>query len=165
MKSIRRFALVVAVVAVMVWLSGCDQLLDIISDGDVPRTDGEIAQFEGLHGEISIGVVYPSPVGKFESVRTRLEHGLELALEEINNAQHGDARIRLIAEEDGNDVDGAVEAFNKLIHENGVPAIIGPLTSSQSKSTFPIAQENRVVAFSSTSFATDLSAIGDFIFV
>ena len=164
MKSIRRFALVVAVIAVMVELSGCDRLLDIISDGDMPRLDGEIPQFEGLHGEISIGVVYPSPVGKFEAVRTRLEHGLELALEEINNAQLGDARIRLIAEEDDNDVDGAVEAFNKLIHENGVPAIIGPLTSSQSKATFPIAQENRVVAFSSTSFATDLSAIGDFIF-
>ena len=150
--------------AVMVGLSGCDRLLDIISDGDMPRLDGEIPQFEGLHGEISIGVVYPSPVGKFEAVRTRLEHGLELALEEINNAQLGDARIRLIAEEDDNDVDGAVEAFNKLIHENGVPAIIGPLTSSQSEAVFPIAQENQVVAFSSTSFATGLSAIGDFIF-
>ena len=164
MKSIKRFALVVAAIAVIVGLSGCDRLLDIISEGDMPRMDGEIPQFEGLHGEISIGVVYPSPVGKFEAVRTRLEHGLELALEEINNAQLGDARIRLIAEEDGNDVDGAVEAFNKLIHEDGVPAIIGPLTSSQSEAVFPIAQENRVVAFSSTSFATGLSAIGDFIF-
>ena len=126
MKNIRRFALVVAVIVVMVGLTGCDRLLDIISDGDMPRMDGGIPQFEGLHGEISIGVVYPSPVGNFEPVRTRLEHGLELALEEINNAQLGDVRIRLIAEEDGNDVDGAVEAFNKLIHEDGVPAIIGP---------------------------------------
>ncbi len=164
MKSIRYSVLAVAIAAVIVGLSGCDRLLDIISDGDMPRMDAEIPQFEGLHGEISIGVVYPSPVGKFESVRTRLEHGLELALEEINNAQLGDARIRLIAEEDGNSVEGAVEAFNKLIHEDGVPAIIGPLTSSQSKAVFPIAQENRVVAFSSTSFATGLSAIGDFIF-
>ena len=164
MKSIRRFALVVAVIAVIVGLSGCDRLLDLISEGEMPRLDDETPQLKGLHGEISIGVVYPSPVGKFEPVRTRLEHGLELALEEINNAQLGDARIRLIVEEDGNDVDGAVEAFNKLIHEDGVPAIIGPLTSSQSEAVFPIAQENRVVAFSSTSFATDLSAIGDFIF-
>ena len=77
------------VVAVMFWLSGCDQLLDIISDGEMPGMDGEIPQFEGLHGEISIGVVYPSPVGKFEAVRTRLEHGLELALEEINNCAAG----------------------------------------------------------------------------
>ena len=164
MTRFKILVLVVAVAAVIVWLTGCDRLLDIISDGEIPRTDGEIPQFEGLHGEISIGVVYPSPVGKFEPVRTRLEHGLELALEEINNAQRGDARIRLIAEEDSNNVEGAVEAFNKLIHEDGVPAIIGPLTSSQSEAVFPIAEENRVVAFSSTSFATGLSAIGDFIF-
>lgn len=164
MKCVSNSAVVVVVIAVIVWLSGCDRLLDIISDGEMPGMDGEIPQFEGLHGEISIGVVYPSPTAKFEAVRTRLEHGLELALEEINSAQRGDARIRLIAEEDTNNVDGAVEAFNKLIHEDGVPAIIGPLTSSQSEAVFPIAQENRVVAFSSTSFATGLSAIGDFIF-
>ena len=141
MKSIRRFALVVAVIAVIVGLSGCDRLLEIISDSDMPQFDGDIPQFEGLHGEIAIGVVYPSPTTYFEPVRVRLEDGLELALEEINDAQLGDARIRLIAEEDTNSVEGAVEAFNKLIHEDGVPAIIGPLTSSQSKAAFPIAQE------------------------
>ncbi|MDE0298578.1 MAG: ABC transporter substrate-binding protein [Candidatus Poribacteria bacterium] len=164
MTNIKNSVLAVAMAVLIAGLTGCDRLLNIISDGDMPRLDGEIPQFEGLHGEISIGVVYPSPVGKFEPVRTRLEHGLELALEEINNAQLGDARIRLIAEEDSNNVDGAVEAFNKLIHEDGVPAIIGPLTSSQSEAAFPIAQENRVVAFSSTSFATGLSALGDYIF-
>ena len=45
-----------------------------------------------------------------------------------------------------------------------MPVILGPLTSSQAKATFPIAQENQVVAFSSTSFASGLSAIGGFIF-
>ena len=45
-----------------------------------------------------------------------------------------------------------------------MPSIIGPLTSSQSKAVFPIAEENRVVAFSPTSFATGLSALGEFIF-
>lgn len=164
MIRINKLVLALAMTVLVIGISGCDRLLDIITDGDMPQIDGDVPQFEGLHGEISIGVVYPSPVGNFEPVRTRLEHGLELALEEINNAQLGDARIRLIAEEDGNNVDGAVEAFNKLIHEDGVPVIIGPLTSSQSEAVFPIAQENRVVAFSSTSFATGLSAIGDFIF-
>ena len=39
-----------------------------------------------------------------------------------------------------------------------------PATSSQSKVVFPIAQENQVVAFSPSSAARGLSAIGDFIF-
>ena len=92
--------------------------------------------------------MYPSPTAGFEPVRIRLEHGLELALEEINNVQLGDAKIKLISEDDGNNIDGAIDAFNKLIHQDGVPVIIGPLTSSQSKAAFPIAQENHVVAFS-----------------
>ena len=45
-----------------------------------------------------------------------------------------------------------------------MPAIIGPTTSSQCEAAFPIAQENRIVAFSPTSAATGLSAIGDFAF-
>ena len=164
MKSARISVIVIAMAASMIGLTGCDQLLDLISDDGMSQMGGEIPQFEGLQGEISIGVVYPSPVGAFEPVRIRLEHGLRLALEEINNAQLGDAKIKLIFEDDGNSINGAVEAFNKLIRENGVPAIIGPLTSGQSKAVFPIAEENRVVAFSPTSFATGLSAIGDFIF-
>ena len=40
----------------------------------------------------------------------------------------------------------------------------GPTSSSQCEAAFPIAQENRIVAFSPTSAATGLSAIGDFIF-
>ena len=126
MKSVRISVFVIAMAALIIGIFGCDRLLDLISEGDMPRIDGDIPQLEGLHGEISIGVVYPSPVGAFEPVRIRLEHGLELALEEINSAQIGDARIRLISEDDGNSVDGAINAFNKLIHERRVPAIIGP---------------------------------------
>ena len=164
MIRINKLVLALAMTVLVTGLSGCDRLLDLISEGDIPQFDGDIPQLEGLHGEIAIGVVYPSPTTFFEPVRIRLEHGLELALEEINSAQIGDARIRLISEDDGNSVDGAINAFNKLIHEHRVPSIIGPLTSSQSKAVFPIAEENRVVAFSPTSFATGLSALGEFIF-
>ena len=45
-----------------------------------------------------------------------------------------------------------------------MPVILGPATSSQASAVFPIAQENQVVAFSPTSAARGLSAIGDFVF-
>ena len=90
--------------------------------------------------------------------------GFELALEEINNAQPGGARIKFIIEDDQSTVEGAVGAYNKLIHQDGVPVILGPATSTQTKAAFPIAQENGVVAFSPTSAARGLSAIGDFVF-
>ena len=45
-----------------------------------------------------------------------------------------------------------------------MPVILGPATSTQVQAVFPIAQENRGVAFSPTSSARGLSAIGDFVF-
>jgi branched-chain amino acid transport system substrate-binding protein len=60
--------------------------------------------------------------------------------------------------------EGAVAAFDKLIHQDKVPAILGVWTSEVAKSVFPIAQENQVVAFSPVVVASGLTAIGDFIF-
>ena len=57
-----------------------------------------------------------------------------------------------------------MKAFNKLIHQDGMSIILGPSTSSQTEMTFPIAQENQVVAISPTSSARGLSAIGDYVF-
>ena len=59
---------------------------------------------------------------------------------------------------------GAVDAFNKLILHDYVPVILGPALSTEAKAAFPVAQQNQVVAFSTTSAASGLSAIGDFIF-
>ena len=93
-----------------------------------------------------------------------MEQGFELALEEINASLLNDAKITFITEDDRGTVEGAVEAFNKLIHQAGVPVILGPGLSSQAQEVFPIAQQNGVVVFSPTSGASGLSALGDFVF-
>ena len=94
-----------------------------------------------------------------------MQRGFELAREEINNSgQLGDAKITFITEDDRGTVEDAVEAYNKLIHQGGVFVILGPANSSQVREAFPIAQQNRVVAISSLSSASGLSAIGDFNF-
>ena len=153
-RRITRFAFVLAIVALMAGLSGCDELVSVLSGDDMP-------QLTGLSGEIPIGFVLPE-TGPLASIGVAMQQGTELALEEINNAQLSDARIRLIAEDDRSTVEGGVEAYNKLIHEDGVPAILGPATSSATKAVFPIAGENQVVAFSPTSAARGLSALSDF---
>ena len=94
-----------------------------------------------------------------------MQRGFELAREEINNSgQLGDAKITFITEDDRGTVEDAVEAYNKQIHQDGVSVILGPANSSQVREAFPIAQQNRVVAISSLSSASGLSAIGDFNF-
>ena len=122
-------------------------------------------QMEGLRGEIPIGVVLPLMGALAAPYGLPMQRGFELAREEINNSgQLGDAKITFITEDDRGTVEDAVKAYNKLIHEDGVPLILGPANSSQVREAFPIAQQNRVVAISSLSSASGLSAIGDFNF-
>ena len=118
---------------------------------------------EGPSGEISIGLVYPA-TGRLTSVGLEMRNGFELALEEVNNSQHGNTKLKFITEDSRGTAEGAVEAFNKLIGENSVSVILGPATSSATEAAFPIAQQNQVVAISSTAAARGLSAIGDFVF-
>ena len=122
-------------------------------------------QMEGLNGEIPIGVVLPLTGALAAPYGLPMQRGFELAREEINNSgQLGDAKITFITEDDRGTVEDAVEAYNKLIHQDDVSVILGPANSSQVREAFPIAQQNRVVAISSLSSASGLSAIGDFNF-
>ena len=157
MNTIRftRLAFVLAIVALIVGLSACDQVQQLL----LPATP----QMEGLSGEISIGLVYPA-TGRLASVGMEMRNGFELALEEVNNSQHGNTKLKFITENSQGTAEGAVEAFNKLTHQDGVSVILGPATSSATEAAFPIAQQNRVVAISSTAAARGLSAIGDFVF-
>ncbi len=123
------------------------------------------SQMEGLSGEIPIGVVLPLTGALAAPYGLPMQRGFELAREEINNSGHlGDAKITFITEDDQGAVKNAVDAYNKLTNQDGVSVILGPANSSQVREAFPIAQQNRVVAISSLSSASGLSAIGDFNF-
>lgn len=140
---------------------GYEVTVDLPVGGTARVTGSSLPKSGGLRGEIAIGVVLPltTPRG------LEIKNGFELALDEINGSSKlGDASIAFIIEDSPRSAEGAVEAFNRLIHQDGVPAILGPTLSTEAKEVFPIAQRNQVVAFSSTSSASGLSAIGDFIF-
>ena len=155
-RRITIFAFALAIVLLIVGLSACDQIGQLL----VPAPP----EMEDVSVELPIGVVLPI-TGRLASVfGVPIGAGFELALEEINDSQTSGGRIKLIIEDNQSTVEGAVEAYNKLIHQDGVSVILGPATSSATKAAFPIAQENGVVAFSPTSAARGLSAIGDFVF-
>ena len=156
--TIRRFttfALISAIVVLIAGIFACDQIQQLL----LPATP----QMEGPPREISVGVVHPI-TGRLGMDNPPLGQGFELAVTEINNSQLSDVKIKLIVEDGQSTVEGAVAAFNKLIHQDSVSAILGPATSMQAQAVFPIAQQNRVVAISPTSAARGLSATGDFIF-
>ena len=150
-------AALLAIVTLIVGFSACDQIGQLL----LPAT----AQMEALSGEVSIGAVLALTGRHAAPYGLPMQRGFELALEEINNSGRlDDAKITFIIEDDRSTIEGGVEAFNKLIHQDGVSAILGPTTSSTTKEAFPIAQENQVVAIGPTSAAPGLSAISDFVF-
>ena len=157
---ITRLTYVLAIAVLIVGFSACEnsinELISSFSSDDTP-------QMEGVRGEISVGLVLPV-TGRLATFALPIKRGFEMALEEVNNAQLGDTRLTFIIEDDLSTVEGAAEAFNKLMVQNGVSVIFGPTTSGQAEAAFPIAQQNQVVAFSSSSNASGLSALGDFIF-
>ena len=152
----RRFtilAFIFAIVALIMGFSACDQIGQLL----VPAPP----QMEGLRGEISIGFILPQ-TGPLGSSGIAMQQGTQLAVGEINNAQISNVRIKLITEDDRSTVEGAIGAVNKLIHQDGVPVILGLATSSETKEVFPIAHKNQVVAFSQLSAARGLSELSDF---
>ena len=149
------FMFIVAIATLIVGFSACERIRDI-TQPITPDT-------EDKSGEISIGVVLPL-TGHLASTGELMKQGLDLALGEINNQQLGNTQFKFVIEDDTSTPEGAVAAFNKLIHEDGVSVILGPTTSSATQVAFPVAQENQVVAISPTSGARGLSAIGDFVF-
>ena len=151
MKS---FILIVAIATLIVGFSACERISHI-TQPTTPET-------EDKGSEITIGVVLPL-TGHLATAGGLMKQGLELALNEIN-AQPTATKFKFIIEDDTSTEQGAVDAFKKLIHTDGVSVILGPASSSATKVAFPVAQENRVVAISPTSGERGLSAIGDFVF-
>ena len=152
MKS---FIFVVAIATLIIGFSACDRVSQIIQPTAPPMEDAG--------GEISVGVVLPL-TGHLASAGELMKQGFDLALSEINDVQLGNPQFKFIIEDDMSTPEGAVAAFNKLIHEDGVSIIIGPASSTATRAAFPIAGENQIVAISPTSGERGLSAISDFVF-
>ena len=124
----------------------------IMSDDEAPRIVGE---------EISIGVVVALTGHHAEPYGLPMQRGFELAREEINDG--GDVRLAFMTVDDMSTPDGAKAAVRHLVNQE-VPAIVGLAISTHLKEAAPIAQENKVIAFSSVSSAAGLGGIGDFVF-
>ncbi len=150
--ELKTFTFIVAIATLIVGLSACERVSEVIQ----PPT-------EDKSNEISIGVVLPL-TGHLASAGQLMKQGYDLALDEINNAQPSPTQFKFIVEDDTSTPEGAVEDFNKLIHEDGVSVIIGPASSSATEAAFPVARDNQIVAISSTSGARGLGAISDFVF-
>ena len=154
-RQFTKFASVLAIVALIVGLSVYNPIGRLVVAAP--------PEMEGVEREIPIGVVI-AQTGQFASpYGLSMLNGFELARKQMNDSGIlGNTKITFSVEDDQSV--SAVEAVKKLIHQDGVPAIVGFAISTQLEEVIPIAQENSVIIVSSVSSAPGLSARGDFIF-
>ena len=155
-KKIITFTFLSVMIVLIAGLAACERVSQITQPTTPPMAESA--------GEISVGVVLPLTGRLADTFGILNSQGFELALSEINAAHPSGIKLKFIIKDDQSTIDEAVEAFNTLIHQENVSIILGPATSGQTEMTFPIAQENQVVAISPTSAARGLSAIGDYVF-
>lgn len=114
--------------------------------------------------EIAVGAVAPLS-GSLASTGLGMKNGFELAVKEINaSSPPAGRKIRLLVEDNLSTLDGNRAAYDRLV-ERGVPAILGPFTSSATDNVVvPLSKREKVVAVGPTSAANGLSAKSDYLF-
>ena len=160
-KRFTQFTVVFAIVALIVGLSACDQIGQLLVPGLSEMEDPSI---ENVSVEIPIGVVVDETGANSIGYGIPMRKGFELARDHINNSgMLGDAKLKLIVKDDQSSRETTVAVVDELIAA-GVSVITGFAVSSQLEEVTQTAQDKEVVLFSSVSSAPVLAGRGNFTF-
>jgi branched-chain amino acid transport system substrate-binding protein len=149
MKQFSRSFFAVAVVAALLFLTGCNK------PSTAPGAGGDT---------IKIGE-FASMTGSEATFGQSSHKGTALAIEELN-AGGGvlGKKIELIMEDDQSQAGQPATVVRKLISRDGVVAILGEVASSRSLEAAPICQQNQIPMISPSSTNPKVTGVGDYIF-
>jgi branched-chain amino acid transport system substrate-binding protein len=121
--------------------------------------------FSGGKNEIfNVGVIAPL-TGEGARYGEAMRDGIDLAINEINrNGGYDKDSVVAIYMDDKFDVKEGLNGLNYLVDYKKVPVIFGPAGSGISKALMPVANEKKVVLFSSISTSDGLAGEGDYFF-
>lgn len=117
-----------------------------------------------LAGIIKVGAAHALS-GALAEQGQSIRNGIDLAVAEINESNFlGGGQLQIIWEDTAGDTQQAVQAFNKLINEDQVVAILGPTLSKSAFVANPLAQAAGVPVIGSSNVADGITDIGNYIF-
>jgi len=138
--------------------------LVVVLGACTPATGSPTGQQSGLSGDIPIGAVW-SLTGPAAVYGPSQQKAAALAVAELNDKKFlGNAKIKLITEDDRSTKEGAQAAFEKLLNQDKVVAIFGPTLSANALAADPIAQEKKVVVMGTSNTANGITEMGDYVF-
>lgn len=112
---------------------------------------------------IKVGV-YGDLTGPTSSFGQSTKNGIELAVEEINNAGGiNGKKVTLVVEDDQGRPEQAKTVISKLINQDKVQAVLGEVASSNSLAAAPVAQEAKIPMITPSSTNPKVTEVGDYI--
>ena len=105
-----------------------------------------------------VGVIGPL-TGDAAIYGTCVANSAQIAVDEIN-ALGGDIQFELMTEDDVNDAETSVNAYNALM-DDGMQLLVGTVTTQPALSVVPLAYEDRVFTITPSASGDDVIAIND----
>lgn len=115
----------------------------------------------GKSAKIGFITAYTGPGAAYGQA---MKEGVDLAVEEINKDPNTKVKIDLKTYDTKLDKTEAINATKKAIEQDKVLAIEGPMTTGEIMAAGPIAQQDKVVCFTTGGTGPDVTNIGDYIF-
>lgn len=117
-----------------------------------------------LAGEVLVGCAHALS-GPIAIYGEPIRNGIMLAAQQINDQKLlGDATLAIVCEDTAGDKAQAINAFQKLINQDKVVAILGPTLSNSAFAADPVAQEAKIPVLGSSNTAVGITDMGDYVF-
>ena len=127
---------------------------------------------QGAHAQTApVQALAPIQIGAVEILTgpsaaygTAIRAGLELALDEVNEAGVLGRKVQLTIEDSAGNKDQAINAARKLIGRDKVVAIIGPTLSNEMFAVGPVVNERKIPIIGTSTTAAGITDIGPYVF-
>jgi len=117
----------------------------------------------GADAPVKMGTVLRLSIGAEHGIPCR--RGVEMAVAEVNQAGGiNGQKVELIVEDEKDSPAAAVNAVQKLISVDKVPAMVGPMTSADIMAASKSLEEAKVVAITPTATTPKLSGAGAYLY-
>lgn len=155
MNAKKFFAALLAVVMCVAMLASC-------GGGEKPATDengGDTAV-----ETIKVGFIGPL-TGDTAQYGNAVKNGAEMRIKEINEAGGiNGATVELIAEDSTGDATEATNAYSKLVDQDGVVAIVGPVLTGETLAVAELAADDEFPMITASATGDDITNIGTTLF-
>lgn len=122
---------------------------------------GEVKKTSGNNDEVKVGTIVPL-TGKVASFGQSAKEGVLLAEKQINDAGGVKGKkVKFLIEDDQGDQNVALNVFNKLVDQENVDVILGPLTSAPTLAISPKAGVSKVPMLTPAATEPTVTKIGN----